>query len=210
MACPRSGETRLSFAACSVAEIRDRRDLYGVDPLVRQHDAIDATSAVTVLDRLHVEVVEQHDLAPHRMGQAPPAHDQHTLGWSGRPPNGSGGDPQCEVRGHGGQDHQGEVLRIERARRRQLAEEAHGHGPDNDPGADRRRLVHRQVPHRAMVGVVETRELRDEDPDRQEGDEPDRPLGGQNDREPETHRAAVGEGQQAPTPDVTPPARLTR
>ena len=60
-----------------------------------------------------------------------------------------------------------------------------------------------------MVGVVETRELRDKDPDRQEGEQPDRPLGGQDNREPEADRAAVGEGEQPSTPDVAPPARLT-
>ena len=101
-------------------------------------------------------------------------------------------------------------LRVEGARRCQIAEETYGHGPHDAPGADRRRFIHRQVAHRPMVGIVETRELRDQHPDRQEGYEPDRALGGQYDRQPETDRAAVREGEQATTADVAPPAWLPR
>ena len=53
--------------------------------------------------------------------------------------------------------------------------------PITPQAEDRRRLVDGQVAHRPVVGVVEARELRDQDPDRQEGQHPDRSLGRQDD-----------------------------
>ena len=49
---PAQGRNQAELRLVLIAEVRDRRDLDGVDPLMRQDDSIDATSAVTVLDRL--------------------------------------------------------------------------------------------------------------------------------------------------------------
>ena len=62
-----------------MAEVGDRGDLPRIDSLVGEHDPVDAAPVVSRLDRLHVEVVEQSELAAQRMGESSPADDHRPL-----------------------------------------------------------------------------------------------------------------------------------
>jgi hypothetical protein len=193
-----------------MAEIGDQRDLAGFDSLVGQDHAIDARPRMSVLDRLHVEVAEQGDLAPHRVREAAAPHYQRSLGRGRRAPSGPRRDPEGEIGDHGHERDKRQLDRTERFRRGQAAEQADRDRPGHAPGADRRRFVHRQVAHHAVVGVVEAPELRDQDPDREEGGQPDCPFRRQDECQRQAHRKTIGERQQSPAPHVTPPPELPR
>ena len=190
------------------AEVRDRGDLARVDALVGQDHAVDPVRVLARLDRLHVQVAEQRQLAPHRVREAAAADDQHLLARGARAPCGPGADAQHEVEGDRDPGRDRELAGVHRPRRRQPAEQADGGGADHAAGDDRRRLVHGQVADRQVVGVIEARQLRHQQPHRQQREQPDRALGRHRADERDRDRAAVGQRQQAPPPRVAPPSRV--
>ncbi len=97
---------------------------------------------------------------------------------------------------------------LEGSGRGESAEQARGHSPDHAPGEDHGGLVHGQVTHHPVVGVVEPGQLRDQNPGGQEGQHPDGALRRQGERQSEADRAAVRKGEEPAAADVAPPSRL--
>jgi hypothetical protein len=176
---PARGRDDAQLDALVAAELEQVGEQRLVDRLRGDDDPVDVEARdridlLHLVDHLHVDVGEELELAPGRVGERADPDDQRPLAWNEPPPQ-----PAREAAQHDGErDRDAPAAQRGgdpgRAGGGDREEQRQRRGRGERPDEDRRELVHGQVPQGALIAVVEAGELREEDPGGREHGRPER------------------------------------